>query len=365
MLPMKRLRNLFAGTFFMGAGVGFVVDLLLLNHASWIHGLFWPAFAGAFAASVSAARIKSSRIALSLWVALVAIAMLAYHSELASVSVHLPDKVYWRVVFDVLGIWLLTGLGFRLLLSFITKQGLESIRMETELSLAHAIQSTLVPTISFENKSFEAFGRSIPSSEMGGDIIDVVESERCLLAYVADVSGHGLPAGQLMGMLKTAMRLSLQFHQRPSVLLEAADQVLPAVKEPCMYATLALLRFDGSGEAEFASAGHVPILHYRHRSRDVKQLSMEQFPLGLIPGGKYESQRIPYCPGDLFLLFTDGVSDVENDSDEQFGLNRLDQLMMQHVTQPLPRIWDTIQQEVRKYGVQADDQTILLIRVRH
>ncbi len=77
--------------------------------------------------------------------------------------------------------------------------------METELSLAHAIQSTLVPTISFENKSFEAYGRSIPSSEMGGDIIDVVESERCLLAYVADVSGHGLPAGQLMGMLKTAM----------------------------------------------------------------------------------------------------------------------------------------------------------------
>ncbi len=58
---------------------------------------------------------------------------------------------------------------------------------------------------------------------------------------------------------------------------------------------------------------------------------MEQFPLGLIPGGKYESQRIPYCPGDLFLLFTDGVSEVENDSDEQFGLNRLEQLMMQHV----------------------------------
>jgi len=362
---MKRLGNLFAGTFFTAAGIGFVVDLLLLNHAPWIHGLFWPAFAGAFAASVSAARIKSFPIALSLWVVLVALGILAYHSELASVSIHIPDKVYWRVVFDVVGIWLLTGLGFRLLLSFITKQGLESIRMETELSLAHAIQSTLVPTISFENKSFEAFGRSIPSSEMGGDIIDVVEGEGCLLAYVADVSGHGLPAGQLMGMLKTAMRLSLQFHQRPSVLLEAADQVLPAVKEPGMYATLALLRFDGSGEAEFASAGHVPILHHRHQSRDVKQLSMEQFPLGLIPGGKYESQRIPYCPGDLFLLFTDGVSEVENDSDEEFGLNRLEQLMMKHVTQPLPRIWDTIQEEVRKYGEQADDQTILLIRVRH
>ncbi len=56
---MKGLRNLVAGTFFIGAGIGFVVDLLLLNHAPWIHGLFWPAFAGAFAASVSTARMKA------------------------------------------------------------------------------------------------------------------------------------------------------------------------------------------------------------------------------------------------------------------------------------------------------------------
>ncbi len=362
---MKRLTRLFAGTFFAAAGIGFAVDLLLLNHAPWMHGLFWPAFAGAFAASVSAARIKSFRIALALWVALVALAMLTFHAQIASLSIDLPDRVYGRVVFDVIGIWLFAGLGFRLVLSFITKQGLESIRMQTELSLARGIQATLVPTISFENNSFEAFGRSIPSTEMGGDIIDIVESDGCLLAYVADVSGHGLAAGQLMGMLKTAMRLSHQFHQGPSALLEAADRVLPAVKEPGMYATIALLRFDGSGEAEFASAGHVPILHYRHQSQDVEQLSMEQFPLGLIPGGDYASQQIPYFPGDLFLFLTDGISEVENDRDEQFGLDRLEQLMMQHVTQPLPRIWDTIQQEVGRHGVQADDQTLLLIRVRH
>ena len=139
-------------------------------------------------------------------------------------SIHIPDKVLlarrlrcsWDLAVD--------GVGFRLIISFITKQGSESIRMQTELSLAHAIQSTLVPTIWFENKSFEAFGRSIPRWEMRGDIIDVVESEGCLLAYLVDVSGNGLPASQLMGMLKTAMRLSLQFHQRPSVLLEAATK---------------------------------------------------------------------------------------------------------------------------------------------
>jgi serine phosphatase RsbU (regulator of sigma subunit) len=362
---MKRLTKLFAGSFFAAAGIGFAIDLLLLNHAHWMFGLFWPAFGGVMGLSVSTARFRNPRTALLVWMVLISAGLLAYHAALASRSLDLSPGVYWRVAFDVFGIWLGTGLAFRLFLSFMTSRGVEYVRMQTELALAHGIQATLVPTISFQNLSFEAFGKSIPSAEMGGDIIDLVESDGTLLAYVADVSGHGLSAGQLMGMLKTAMRLSLQFHQGPSALLEAADRVLPAVKEPGMYATLALIRFDGGGEAEFASAGHVPILHYRHQSRDVRQLSMEQFPLGLITGGTYESRRIAYFNGDLFLFLTDGVTEVENDSYEDFGLARLEQLMLQNAEQPLPLIWEAVQQETRNHGPQLDDQTMLLIRIRH
>jgi serine phosphatase RsbU (regulator of sigma subunit) len=361
---MRRLSKYFAGTFLIAAGMGFAVDLILLNHAPWMRGVFWPVFCGTMAASVSAARMKSYRGTLLLWLILMTLAILAYRAAVASPLLDVPHKVYWRVALDTAGIWLGIALGFRLFLSFITSQGMESVRMQTELSLAHGIQATLVPTISFQSDAFEGFGRSVPSAEMGGDIIDVVEGEGTLLAYVADVSGHGLAAGQLMGMLKTAMRLSLQLQQCPSDLLQAADRVLPAVKEPGMYATLALLRFDGSGEAEFASAGHVPILHFRQKSGDVQHLSMEQFPLGLIPGGAYESQRIPYSPGDVFLLLTDGISEVENEREEEFGMARLEQLMMQHQAQPLPFIWDAIHHEARMHGKQMDDQTMLLIRVQ-
>jgi serine phosphatase RsbU (regulator of sigma subunit) len=63
------------------------------------------------------------------------------------------------------------------------------------------------------------------------------------------------------------MRVSFQFRREPAGLLESADRVLPATKEPDMFATLALLRFDSPGEADYAIAGHVPILHYRDRSR--------------------------------------------------------------------------------------------------
>ncbi len=256
-------------------------------------------------------------------------------------------------------------MGFRLLLSFVATEGLANVRMQTELSLARGIQATLVPTVSFQNSTFEVYGKSIPSAEMGGDLIDLIQSDGSLLAYIADISGHGLAAGQLMGMLKTAMRVCLELRQHPVALLESADRVLPAVKEPDMYATLALLRFDGSAEAEYALAGHVPILHYRDRSRDTVRLSMEQFPLGLIPGGCYASQRVTYLSRDLFLMLTDGISEVPNERDEEFGLARLEQLLTQYAAQPLPHIWELLMEQVHKHGLQQDDQTLLLIRVRH
>jgi sigma-B regulation protein RsbU (phosphoserine phosphatase) len=289
---------------------------------------------------------------------------LTYPISLVVAPSPIPQTLRVRILFDAIGIWLGVTLGFRLLLSFVTREGLAAVRMQTELSLAHGIQATLVPTLSFETPSFEVYGKSIPSTEMGGDLIDVIESDGSLLAYVADISGHGLPAGQLMGMLKAALRVSLQFHQQPVALLESADRVLPAVKEPDMYATLALLYFDSLAQAEYALAGHVPILHYRHRSGDTARLSMEQFPLGLIPGGRYASQRVSYSPRDLFLLLTDGITEVVNERDEEFGLARLERLLSQHAAQPLSRIWELVMREIKQHGVQQDDQSLLLLRVR-
>jgi serine phosphatase RsbU (regulator of sigma subunit) len=130
-----------------------------------------------------------------------------------------------------------------------------------------------------------------------------------------------------------------------------------------MYATLALLCFDGSSEAEYALAGHPPILHYRALAGDTARLSMEQFPLGLLPGGRYLSQRVTYAAGDLFLMLTDGISEVPNANDEEFGLARLEQLMVHNSARPLQQLYEFIMNDVRQHGTQQDDQTLLLLRV--
>jgi serine phosphatase RsbU (regulator of sigma subunit) len=91
---------------------------------------------------------------------------------------------------------------------------------------------------------------------------------------------------------------------------------------------------------------------------------MEQFPLGLIPGGCYASQRVSYSPGDLFLLPTDGITEVVNERDEDFGLARLEQLLSKLAAQPLSQIWELLMEEVKQHGAQQDDQSLLLLRVR-
>jgi len=360
-LPLGRMKMLLTGYFFIGAAAGFVFDLLQLNASRVGGGLFWPVLLGTGVPALRAAGIKRFRLVPLLLLLVVVAAWLGYRSS--HISPPLPVAVHRRVLFDAIGILVGIGFGARFLVFFAGTEGFASIRMQTELSLAHGIQATLVPTISFRNASFELYGKSIPSTEMGGDLIDVIESDGGLVAYVADISGHGLPAGQLMGMLKTAIRLAVQFRQVPVAALESVDRVLPDLKEPEMYATLALLRFGGSGEAEYAVAGHPPILHYRHGSSDTARLSMEQLPLGLIPGGSYASKRVIYSPRDLFLLVTDGITEVANAKEEEFGLTRLQELLTRHATRALPEIWDLIMREVRQFGLQQDDQSLLLLRV--
>jgi serine phosphatase RsbU (regulator of sigma subunit) len=375
-LPLRRMKSLLAGVFFSTAVVGFAGDLVQLNVQPLGRGFFWPAFFGAGAVVGLVATIKRLRSPVLIFIVVCWIGgglaglgwlgwgWFTYMISLLVTPWPMPQAMKGRIVFDAVGITISGGLGFRLLLSFVTHEGLTNVRMQTELALAHSIQGRLVPDISLQMPRFEVYGKSIPSTEMGGDLIDVIESDGSLLAYVANISGHGLPAGQLMGMLKTALRVSLQFHEQPVALLESADRVLPAVKGPDMYATLAMLYFDGSAPAEYAVAGHLPILHYRYRSGDTARLSMEQFPLGLIPGGRYESQRVSYSPCDIFLLLTDGITEVVNERGEEFDLARLERLLTQHADQPLSRIWELAMGEVKRHGLQQDDQSLLLLRVR-
>jgi sigma-B regulation protein RsbU (phosphoserine phosphatase) len=224
------------------------------------------------------------------------------------------------------------------------------------------MQKALVPAIAYRDHQVEAHGQAIPMDEVGGDLADLVATGSEVTAYVADASGHGLRAGVLMGMLKTAMRYGLHLGQSLPKLLDHINLVLPSVKEPSMYATLSVLRFDGTHEVEYLSAGHVPLLHYRRRTGDVVRYSMDQFPLGLFQGFGYVSRRLRYEPGDIFALVTDGIVETGMERDAEFGFDRLAQILREMGGCPLAEISAAVQDAVAGYGAQEDDQTVMLVR---
>lgn len=234
--------------------------------------------------------------------------------------------------------------------------------LQAEMSLARDIHATLVPPVDRTVPPMELFGKSLPSSAMGGDLLDVVEADDRLGVFVADVSGHGVKAGIVMGMLKSAVRTQLLAPTPIASLLSNLNQVLLQLEKLEMYATLACMRFTDASTAEFSLAGHLPILHYRSQQRVISQLHNQHLPLGMFGHADYGSATVTYDPGDIFVLLTDGLTEIENASGEEFGQQRIEALVTKSATAPLSELYRLITTAAREFGKQADDQTLLLVR---
>jgi hypothetical protein len=252
--------------------------------------------------------------------------------------------------------------------AFIRVQGRESFRLRNELELAHGIQQTLVPPFTVRTARFEIYGISKPSEKVGGDLVDAL----CLpggdaVAYLGDIAGHGLQAGILMGMLKTATRTALleagerEANQTLPVLLERLNTVLPEVKEPHLYATFTGFRLAMDGTVFYALAASPPILHW-HANGLISTVEKEQFPLGLLPVSGFDGACLQMESGDLLVVATDGILEVCDRSEQEFGVDRLSQVIEAHAADALPEMAMQILSAAQAYGKQVDDQTILLIR---
>jgi hypothetical protein len=261
------------------------------------------------------------------------------------------------------------ALSYCFFVAYIRREGVETFRLENELKLAHGIQKTLVPPISLRSACFDVYGISYPSEKVGGDLVDALSLPNGdAIAYLADIAGHGLQAGILMGMLKTAARTALleAGEQSPErtlpVLLDRLNTVLPEVKEPQMYATFTGFRLGCDGSVFYAIAASPPVLQWHAAEQRASHTDKPQFPLGLIPVSKFDGEMLETAPGDLLVVATDGILEVADKSGEEFGVERLKDLIAANAQDALPELSARILSAVRAFGRQFDDQTILLVR---
>jgi serine phosphatase RsbU (regulator of sigma subunit) len=127
--------------------------------------------------------------------------------------------------------------------------------------------------------------------------------------------------------------MQLSSAETTAVLLEHLNSVLIPIKKPETFVTFAYLAWNGE-RLEYSTAGHPPILHYHAATREVSEVTCSNLPLGMFGGQPFVSGSVQCAPDDLFLLLTDGVLEVTNAEDEEFGLAGVKAVMSAHASNP-------------------------------
>lgn len=254
--------------------------------------------------------------------------------------------------------------GYILVVRLARRLESDGARSRAELDIASSIHKSLVPDIALDRAGVEILGTSRPSSDMGGDLIDASVAGDRTDIILADVSGHGVGAGIVMGMLKSSARTLLRSSPSVQQLLTDLNVVLSDLTKPNMFATMAVVRLLPGGAFEFGLAGHLPIFHFRATSNDVVDLPNQSLPLGIEPDERFDVGASTLARGDTLLLITDGLVEVQNAAGREFGLAALRELFRKRATRPLAEVRDSILAAALAHGTQVDDQSLVLIRAR-
>lgn len=362
-MPWEARLQFLGAVFFTFSGVGFLLDLANPTPGRTGHILFLVGMGGAIGVAYGFCFMRAPRLIPVLVAVHVALALAVPHLRfLRPVAVDWAQVASTAAGVDVIGCLFSILLGYVFFVRFVRKQGLRYFRVQTEIELAQQIHRSLVPPIAASTSQHEFYGVSAPSGEMGGDLVDLVQDGDKWIIYLADVSGHGVPSGVLMAMVKSAARMRLITSCESQVLLEDLNRVISELKAADTFVTLAFVALGGSNDLHFATAGHLPILHFRSATKLICELSTSNPPIGIFKDREFTTSRMELSSGDIAVLLTDGLTEATNEKEEEYGLERVKQQLEKHSAESLKIICETLLLEARRFGKQVDDQSVLLVR---
>jgi stage II sporulation SpoE-like protein len=360
LVPPRAALVFFAAIFFVFAPVNFLLTSSF--EGSWPLGpsLVLALLSGASAVCWAATFTVSRRFAFGIVPFMLGVMLLSGPLALPVLGVRPlpPSAVGFAVVGSIV-------LGYVLFIVFINGQGRTTLRLLTEMALAQRIHASLVPALLRSDERLEVDGASFASTEMGGDLVDMVDHGSTTDLVLADVSGHGVKAGVVMGMVKSAIRMGLREDRDLPHLARDLNDVLDQTTSPEMYATLVLLRIDhDERRLECLLAGHSQVLHHRRGENAASRVGEGGFPVGLLGESTYSSVSLGLAPGDLIATWTDGLDETVNGADQELGREAIESAIVARAERPLAEIRSAVFDLARAHGPQRDDRSLLLVRVR-
>lgn len=240
------------------------------------------------------------------------------------------------------------------------------IALREELKMASAIQRKLLPDNTPVIQGYQLFAINKPAKSVGGDYYDFLPLPDDKLAFcIGDITGKGMPAAMLMANLQATFRSQVLVDDDCSVCITRTNKLLYRSTESTKFATFFYGNFDPkSGKLSYTNGGHdCPILF--SKNNEPIELESTGLILGIFEESSYSKEETQLQPGDVLILFSDGITEAMNPDLDMYGSERLQTLIQNNREKSASSIADLILKDIdshAKGATQSDDITLLIIK---
>jgi serine phosphatase RsbU (regulator of sigma subunit) len=280
---------------------------------------------------------------------------------------------YWNLATRA-GVLILVVILVKFLKTVLEKQHeIENQQVQWELNTAREVHLRLLPSKAASYRGFDLSYVYEPALMIGADYYDFVPiSPDRLAVAVGDISGKGLPGALLMASLQGLIRSNPALNQgHLAALMDGLNASLYELTASNRFATLFFAIIDTCNRSlEYVNAGHNPPLLFRNgpsKTVAVQSLDHAGLPLGAILGSQYECQKVSIQAGDVLVAYTDGVTEAQNSAGEEFGEQRLREVVANALARPAAEISERVRMRLRDFTGHAlpfDDLTLVVIKVQ-
>ena len=240
--------------------------------------------------------------------------------------------------------------------------------IESELNVANSIQMSMLPNVFTDREGLDMYASMTPAKEVGGDLYGYLLKDDNLYFCLGDVSGKGVPASLFMAQVTRLFRTLANQQLSPSDICTHMNDALSGDENPTnMFVTLFVGMVDlTSGHLSFCNAGHnPPVIGGGEHHGDFLEMK-PNFPIGVLPGLEFEGEEIESIKGRALFIYTDGLNEAENREHEQFGDERLLDILRNTHFDSARQVIETLAAEVEKHREGADpndDLTMMCLRI--
>jgi serine phosphatase RsbU (regulator of sigma subunit) len=379
LLPIKNRIQLSVAYVFFSLAVGMLIHIILKNISPLPYIAVVYCFTGLIATvgslSLMISSVRKYYTILILFVSLlyaVAIISQQYFFSISALGISTSEglsipfeKFDWTIIGLAAAILIFISVAVKMYTQVVEFQSERHASLNAELLIAEKIQKQLVPDILVRFSTGEICGRCIPAAQTGGDFIDCISlSDGRYLAVIGDVSGHGIGAAVTMAMVKGALHaLAESFTDLETLMKRLNHFIFENSAKQTFVSMTALVVDEGNKALEYINAGHMPGL-IKDSVGAISEFSNRSLVLGIVPQAEFLSRKIDWsAPLDL-LLYTDGINEATNVRNEEFGTERIKNVLRTSTRNP-SLILKEMFSELSHFSTECkDDCTLLCVSIR-